>query len=229
MNATACLKLVLPVVLLASACRSRSQAGTDPASVPPPPSTDSGSTPPSGTTPTGSARPETGGLETTAGDPRQLRYRFDMEQPANEDFAFKDDQIFIYIRPFEQVLSIKVQGREQNHIKILWNESEFVDIIGRRYRLVPPTISVQDAAFGIIPPTDVPPGQIFTGEVVLLDPADIQTIRALGGKNTPIVPVDAGTPEQIREREFTMRLAIELNYARRDYDFIFSIQDVYYR
>lgn len=207
-------QLILLLPLLASACAS-SQPRTEPA--PPPAPGPAESSPP--------AEPAT----PPGGAGQQLHYRFDMEQPANDDFAFKDDNVFIYVRPFENNLSMKVQGREQNQIKILWNDSEFVDVLGRRYKLVPPTTTIRDAAYGIVPPTDVPPGAIFTGEVRLLDPADIPAIRALGDKNYPIVPPDAGTPEQIRNREFTLRLAMELNYARRDYDFVFSIKDIYYR
>jgi hypothetical protein len=157
------------------------------------------------------------------------RYRFEMESPANDDFAFNDSEIFIYIRPYEEHLSMKVQARELNQLRILWKDSEFVDIVGRRYRLVPPTTTIQAAASGIVPPTDVAPGQLFSGLVLLLDPAEIQTIRALGAKHFPVVPLDAGTPEQIKNAEFTLRLAIELNQARRDYDFVFSIRDTYYR
>jgi hypothetical protein len=152
-----------------------------------------------------------------------------MEQPANDDFAFNDPEVFIYVRPYEDHLSMKVQGRERNHVKILWSDSEFVDILGRRYQLVPPSTTVQAAANGIVPPTDVPPGQLFSGRVLLLDPAEIQTIRALGAKLFYIVPPDAGTPEQIRNREFTLRLALEVNSSRQDYDFVFSIRDIYYR
>ncbi len=217
MNRLARYQLLGLTAFLVSACgSSHPKAETTPAPVPPSPAPGSSST--EGTT---------GGTPATSG--KQLRYRFQMQQPANDDFAFKDSDVFIYVRPFEDRLSIKVQGREQNHIKILWNDSEFIDILGRRYQLVPPSTTIKDAASGIVPPTDVPPGQIFTGEVLLLDPAEIQTIRALGGKNYPVVPADAGTPEQIRNREFSLRLAVELNYVRRDYDFLFSIQDIYYR
>lgn len=173
------------------------------------------------------APPDTSGAGSAAG--RQLRYRFDMDQPANQDFTFTDNAIFIYIRPFEDYLSMKVQGRVQNKVKIYWDESEFVDILGRRYQLVPPSVTIKQAAFGNVPPTEVAPGQVFTGRVLLLDPADIQTIRALGGEPSPVVPPDAGTPEQMRGREFTMRLVLELNYERKSYDFSFTIRDIFYR
>jgi hypothetical protein len=177
--------------------------------------------------PASQAPADTSGAGSTAG--RQLRYNFDMDQPANQDFAFTDDAIFIYVRPFEDNLSMKVQGRVQNKVKIYWDESEFVDILGRRYQLVPPSVTIKQAAFGNVPPTELAPGQLFTGKVLLLDPADIQTIRALGGEPSPVVPPDAGTPEQIRGREFTMRLVLELNYERKSYDFSFTIRDIFYR
>lgn len=160
---------------------------------------------------------------------QRLHFNFDMDQPANDDFAITDDAIFIYVRPFEDHLSMKVQGRQQNKVKIYWDESEFVDILGRRYQLVPPPVTIKQAAFGNVPPTELAPAQLFTGKVLLLDPADIQTIRALGGEPSPVVPPDAGTPEQIRGREFTMRLVLELNYERKSYDFSFTIQDIFYR
>ncbi len=175
----------------------------------------------------GPAPADTSTARPTAG--RQLRYRFDMDQPANQDFAFTDDAIFIYIRPFEDYLSMKVQGRVQNKVKIYWDESEFADILGRRYQLVPPSVTIKQAAFGNVPPTEVAPGQVFTGKVLLLDPADIPTIRALGGEPSPVVPPDAGTAEQVRGREFTLRLVLELNYERKSYDFSFTIRDIYYR
>jgi hypothetical protein len=208
--------LFIPVVLaaLASGCGSGAKTKTETAPAAPPATGGESQSPPS-----------------PPGTVRVMRYNFDMVSPANDDFAITDPEIFIYIRPDPDAdhLVVKVQGREQNHIKILWNESEFVDILGRRYQLVPPSTTIQEAANGIVPPTDIPPGGLFSGKVLLLDPADIRSIRALGGKHFPIVPHDAGTPEQIRDREFTMRLAIELNASRRDYEFLFAIQDIYFR
>jgi hypothetical protein len=62
-----------------------------------------------------------------------------------------------------------------------------------------------------------------------LDEAQARSIRNLNTALFPIVPPDAGTPEQIKGKEFTVKLATEINYDRRDYDFLFTIIDVYYQ
>jgi hypothetical protein len=158
-----------------------------------------------------------------------MRYRFDMEEPENDDWTVQEEDVFLYIRPFEDYLSFKVQGRKQRNIQIYWDDSEFEDILGRRYRLVPPGVTIEDAALSKVPPTELPQGQVFAGRVLLLDPTDIPSIRRLGGRASPTVPDDAGTPEQIRGRNFYLRLAIDVDYVRRDYRFVFQIQDIFYR
>ena len=157
------------------------------------------------------------------------RHRFDMDSPANDDFSAELPEVHIYIRPYEDYLSMKIQGREGNRVRILWLDSEFTDILGRRYTMVPPGTTLQDAAYGNIPPLDVAAGQTWSGKVVLLDQAQARSLRNLNTVLFPIVPADAGTPEQIKGKEFTLRLATEINYERRDYDFLFSIVDVYYQ
>ncbi len=160
---------------------------------------------------------------------RQMFYRYRMDSPANDDFAFNDDLVFIYARPFDTHLSMKVQARRQIPIKIYWNDSEFIDVIGRRYKLVPPSVTLEMAARNIVPPTELRENDIFSNRVLLLDPTQTATIRNLGGTPFPIVPADAGPPEQVRGKSFTMRLVLEIGGNRQTYDFIFSILDAYYR
>ncbi len=220
-------RLAAPILVLATlilACSSSPPPGqttaapppaTPPPATPPPP----GATPPPGTAP-----------EAQPGTTRELLYRFTMDSPANSDFAFNDDLVFIYVRPYKDYLSMKVQARRQIPIKIHWNESELVDILGRRYKLVPPTATLEMAARNILTPTELRADDIFSGRVLLLDPTLAQTIRNLGSAPVfPVVPPDAGPPEQIRGKSFTMRLALEINAVRTTYDFIFSIIDSYYR
>jgi hypothetical protein len=214
--------VTIPVafVLLLLACRAEEGRPTDPAAGAP--SGDVVSTPPS----------PPPGTSTTGGAPAGgtvLRFRFNMIDPPNEDFAVKDPDIFFYVRPFEDYLSMRVQGREQNRVQVMWNDSEFEDIIGRRYKLVPQGVTLDEAAFGIVPPTEISPGGIFTGKVILLDPTRIASMRTLGGEASPIVPPDAGTPEQIRGKLFRLRLAVDLNYVRSEYEFVFEIQDIFFR
>jgi hypothetical protein len=152
-----------------------------------------------------------------------------MESPANDDFTVELQEIFFYIRPFEDHLSMKIQARNQNRVKILWLDSDFVDIVGRHYKLVPPHVTIIDAANSNVPPTDIAADGIFSGKVILLDRTQTASVRNLGTALFPIVPHDAGPPEQIRGKEFTLRLEIELNFARQSYDFLFSVADTFYR
>jgi hypothetical protein len=165
----------------------------------------------------------------TQTDLQYIRHRFEMESPANDDFTVELEEIFFYIRPFEDYLSMKVQGRKQNRVKILWQDSEFVDIVGRRYKIVPPTSTIMEAANNNLPPTDIAPDAVFSGKVLILDMAQVTTVRSLGTTAFPIVPRDAGPAEQIRGKEFSLRLLVELNYVRQQYDFQFSIADTFYR
>jgi hypothetical protein len=165
----------------------------------------------------------------TQTDVRYLRHRFEMESPPNDDFTVELEEIFFYIRPFEDYLSMKVQARNQNQVKILWMDADFVDIVGRHYKLVPPHVTITDAANSSVPPTDIPPDGVFSGKVLLLDRTQLATVRNLGTALFPIVPRDAGPPEQIRGKEFSLRLEIELNRVRQRYDFLFSVADTFYR
>jgi hypothetical protein len=151
-----------------------------------------------------------------------------MLSPANDDFAINDEDVHIYLRPYEDNLAMRIQGREQNFLRIYWDESEFIDILGRRYKLVPPNIDFSEATFGISP-TDIPPGTIYAGRLLLLDPTDRQAIQRLGGDPYPVVPPDAGTPDQIRGQTFEVDLEIEVNGERRSYPFSFEIKDAYER
>jgi predicted small lipoprotein YifL len=159
---------------------------------------------------------------------RQVSYRFSMQSPANDDFAFNDDDVHIYLRPYEDNLAIRIQGREQNFLRVYWDESEFIDILGRRYKLVTPDLALSEATFGI-PPTDIPAGTIYAGRLLLLDPTDRQAIQRLGGDPFPVVPPDAGAPDQIRGQSFEVNLEIEVNGQRRTYPFTFEIRDAYGR
>jgi len=165
----------------------------------------------------------------TQTDMRYLRYRYNMDDPANDDFTVELPEIFFYIRPFEDYISMKVQGRNQNMVRILWLESEFVDIVGRRYRLVPPNATLMDAANNNLPPTDIAPDGVFSGKVLLFDMTQAAAARNLGTTGFPVVPRDAGPPEQVKGKIFSMRLMLELNRERRSYDFHFSITDTFYR
>ena len=165
----------------------------------------------------------------TQTDIRYLRYRYNMDAPANDDFTVELPEIFFYIRPFEDYISMKVQGRKQNRVRILWIDSEFVDILGRRYALVPPTSTLTDAANNNLPPTDIAPDGVFSGKVLLIDMTQAATVRNLGTTAFPIVPRDAGPPEQVKGKTFSLRLELELNNVRESYDFTFSITDTFYR
>ncbi len=155
-------------------------------------------------------------------------YRFRMDTPANDDFAFLDENLHIYAKPFADNISIKIQGREQNFIRIFWDQWEFVDILGRRYKVIPPDLDLRQATYGI-PPTDVQVGQTFAGRVTLMDPTDLQTIRRLGGKPSPVVPPDAGAAEQVRGQLFDLTMVLEVNGLRQTYPFSFEIRDAYDR
>jgi hypothetical protein len=165
----------------------------------------------------------------TQTDMRYLRYRYNMDSPNNDDFTVELPEIFLYIRPFEDYISMKVQGRAQNLVRILWLESEFVDIVGRRYRLVPPNVTMIDAANSNVPPTDIAPDGVFSGKVLILDMTQSATVRNLGTAGFPVVPRDAGPPEQVKGKTFSLRLVVELNRERQSYDFIYSITDTFYR
>jgi hypothetical protein len=195
----------------------------------PPPGAPPGQPPAAGQAPPASGQTPPPGTEGAVAR-RQMNYRFTMDSPANDDFAFYDDFVFIYARPFDEYMSIKVQARRQIPIKIWWSESEFVDVIGRRYQLVPPSVTLDMAARNIVPPTELRSDDIFSGRVLLLDPTQKELIRALGTTTQfPIVPYDAGTPEQVRNKSFTMRLVLEINAARQPYDFVFTVLDAFYR
>lgn len=180
--------------------------------------------------------PATESPEPPAPNPEQpehgghLEFRFRMESPANEDFAFKDEQIFVYLRPDTEArdLVLRLQGREQNFIRIFWDDSEFYDILGRRYKIVPADVELQQAAFGI-PPTDVAPGSLYSTRLRLLDVTNTQAVRQLGSRPAPVVPPDAGTAEQIRGQTFELELAVEINDQRRTMPFTFEIRDVLLR
>jgi hypothetical protein len=222
--------IVVPGILLGSLLGAGcgvTSSGQKPASQVPPPAP--GGPPPTvaqpGTVQPGTP-PATGEGQTVV---KARRHRFDMDSPANDDFSAELPEVHIYIRPYEDYLSMKVQGREGNRVRVLWLDSEFVDIMGRRYTLVPPGTTLQDAAYGNIPPLDVATGQTWSGKVLLLDQAQARSLRNLNTVLFPIVPADAGTPEQIKGKEFSLRLATEINYERRDYDFLFSVVDVYYQ
>jgi len=165
----------------------------------------------------------------TQTDIRYLRYRYNMDSPANDDFTVELPEIFFYIRPFEDYISMKIQGRNQTRVRILWLDSEFVDIIGRRYKLVPPDVTLIDVANSNTPPTDIAPDGVFSGKVLLLDRTQTATVRNLGTTGFPVVPRDAGPPEQVKGKTFSLRLELELNYVKQSYDFIFSITDTFYR
>jgi hypothetical protein len=158
-----------------------------------------------------------------------LRHRFDMDAPANDDFTVEQQEIFFYIRPFEDYISMKIQARNQNRVRILWQDSDFTDILGRHYKLVPPDATYLDAANSNVPPTDIAPDGVFSGKVMILDRTQNATARNLGTNAFPIVPRDAGPPEQIKGKTFTLRLELELNYVRKSYDFQFSVVDTFYR
>jgi hypothetical protein len=215
--------LVLTVLVLG--CSSSPPPGA-PAGAPPgapPPPTAGGTPPAAGETPPG--QPPGG-----AAVRRQMNYRFNMDSPANDEFAFYDEFVFLYARPYDDYMSMKVQARRQIPIKILWSESEFIDVLGRRYKLVPPSVTMDMAARSIVPPTELRADDIFSGRVLLLDPTQREMIRSLGaGTVFPVVPVDAGTPEQVRNKSFSMRLVLEINANRQNYDFAFSVIDAFYR
>jgi hypothetical protein len=158
----------------------------------------------------------------------QLFYRFRMDTPANENFAFKDDLVHIYARPFEDNISVKIQGRERNFIRIYWDSCEFTDILGNRYKVVPSDIDFSRAAWGI-PPTDIAAGGVFNDRVRLLDTTAGVEVQQLGGNPFPVVPPDAGTPEQLRGKYFELVLDLEIAGRRQSYPFSFEIRDAFYR
>ncbi len=152
--------------------------------------TPAGTPPPAGGAPPTVAQPGTAPPGTTPpaeGQPvvQSRRHRFDMDSPANDDFSAELPEVHIYIRPYEDYLSMKIQGREGNRVRILWLDSEFVDIIGRRYTLVPPGTPLQEAAYSNIPPLDVVAGQTWSGKVVLLDEAQARSSRNLNMASSP--------------------------------------------
>jgi hypothetical protein len=151
-----------------------------------------------------------------------------MASPANNDFAVTEADLFVYVRPFTDYLSFRIQSRELNHIRINWQETVFTDIVGRKYAVVPPTVNFEEAVYGI-PPLDVPPGEVWKAKLLLLDPANRAEIQRLGGRPSPVVPVDAGTLEQMRGQLFHLDLELELNNTPRNLSFEFEIRDAFYR
>ncbi|HWN83122.1 MAG TPA: hypothetical protein VNM87_13570 [Candidatus Udaeobacter sp.] len=221
-TASALAALVVLAELAGCGVSTQGTRTVPPESTPPPPAPGVPGEPQQPTLP---AQPPPG----TQTDVRYLRYRYSMDSPPNDDFTVELPEIFFYIRPFEDYVSMKVQGRKQNRVRILWLDSEFTDILGRRYRLVPPNATLMDAANSNVPPTDIEPDGLFNGKVLLIDMTQAATVRNLGTTGFPVVPRDAGPPEQVKGKTFTLRLEVELNYVRQSYDFIYSITDTFYR
>ncbi len=168
--------------------------------------------------------------EPTATDEQRgapIRYRFNMRSPANDDFAVTDENTFILVRPRRDDLIFKVQGRNGNQVRVIWDRSEFTDIFGRRYRVVPATVALENAVRGV-PPTDIPGTSLYSTTLTLLDPTQASTIQQLGGKASPIVPDEVTSPDAARGETFYFDLAIELNSQPQDYQFVFDIKDATY-
>lgn len=64
------------------------------------------------------------------------RYRFNMIAPANDNFAITTRELYLYFRPDTSAVHFQLENRLGVPLKILWDESTFLDIYGRSYKAV---------------------------------------------------------------------------------------------
>lgn len=167
--------------------------------------------------------------ERPATSPGQLasgwRYRFDMIAPPNDNFAITTREVYVYFKPDTTAVSFQVENRLGVPIRILWDESTFLDVYGRSFKAVHRGVTYatrdlpQEAKI-------LQPGERYADAVIPVDLLNDPSAAA-GGTARLLLPTDLSAQSLIG-RSFGPTLVLLTDEGTRlEFETRFKIVNVY--
>lgn len=154
------------------------------------------------------------------------KYRFDMISPPNQNFGITTREVYLYFRPDTSSVGFRLENRLGVAIKIMWDESTFLDVYGRSYKAVHRGVTY-DTKDSPQEPTYVRPGQTYADFLIPVDLLNSPEAAAGGGVRL-LLPTDLSAQSMVG-RIFgpTLVLAVENDAAQRTFEVRFKIASVY--
>ncbi len=152
--------------------------------------------------------------------------KFRMTNPVRSDsLRYRDKIVDINIQPRDRSFLVTIQNLTRQPIKILWEQSEYVDYMNRHQRLIFSSTRPQDRNASI-PPQIVPAGGSVQRDVLPVS-AIAYSQEKKSYQTQPLFPLDGDSALSMKGRTLKLFLPIEMDRAIiPDYDFIIEINDV---
>ena len=153
------------------------------------------------------------------------KYRFDMVSPANDNDAITTRELYLYFRADTIAVHFQAENRLGVPIKILWDESTFLDVNGRMWKALHrgATYSTRDLPQE---PTYLQPGQRYADFVIPVDLLnDPEAAAGQGGRK--LLPTDLSAQSLIG-KTFGPNLTFEVeNAGRQTFEVRFKVVSAY--
>jgi len=151
-------------------------------------------------------------------------YRFSLLEPIeNVESNYEDNFIKVNFFYFINHLKLKLQNKTNHSIKILWDESAYVDHAGGSHRVIHDGVRYADRDKSQIP-TVVPKGAYITD---FIHPVEYIYFCSEGWKFKPLL-LTGKEAESLKDATFRVMLSIEIDGKRKVYEFKFKIKDIKY-
>ncbi len=143
----------------------------------------------------------------------------------SDDLRYRDKIVDIRIKPAENHFGLSIENLTRQPIKILWEQSQYQDVMSRPHRLIHSGIRPQDRNETVAPQV-VPAGGSIQRDIMPVDA--VTRSQEKGGYETkPLFPLDSDRALLLKGKTFTLFLPVEMDRAIiPDYNFTFEIVDV---
>lgn len=168
-------------------------------------------------------------------DPKNLRikyvggsypanYAFTMVKPKYSKLSdFSDNNIYAKFMISQREISFDLENKTQNIIKIDWNNVSYIDFEKQAHRIVHSGIKYIDLE-KTQTPLSIPPGSRISDGIVSSDHVTRSSTNRW--EHLPLFPSNHQEAKQLKGKEISVFMPLEINGIVKNYNFVFRIEDV---
>ena len=159
-----------------------------------------------------------------AGGEYEVDYKISLMKPSlSPSLAFEDDALTFSFQlpPSRRGVDLTLQNKTQNPVRIDWNQVSYVDIEAVAHKVLHQGVRFVQRDQPM-PSTTVPPGAKVSDQIY---PSDAVVFAEREWVMPPIFPAGPDALS-LKGKTFSIFLPLEVNGATKNYNFVFSIDDV---
>lgn len=151
--------------------------------------------------------------------------KFRLLSPAlSEDLRYRDRIISAAFTVGERQFEMNIENLTQKEIKILWDRTEYTDVVNRQHRLMHSGVRPQDRNNPVAPQA-IPAGGSLQ-QAAMPASSVVYSREKKAYETKPLFPLDSDTALALKGRTLYLFLPVEMDRQIIPYNFKFQVTDV---